>query len=187
VRARGFTLVEMLVSIAVITVLLGIAIPTMVGAMARARDVRCQANLKGLFPAFDLFRRDHRRALPYADINASFPRGWTQPWDQVAPYLDVPLPRVNAAERRVETWAPFVCPSDGRLAQEHGVSYWYGPWQMMGLIGQAEMTLLAEREPGRWPLLHDGDEFHRPRAGERGVNQLLIDATVRRAPASPTP
>src|SRR5690606_27566074 len=104
------------------------------------------------------------------------------PWDQLDEYLDVPLPRATG-EGGVETWAPFVCPSDRTLAPRHGVSYWYGIFQMMAIQGQAETTLMVERDPQTWALLHDGDEFHRPRAGQSGKNALYLDGAVRRAPA----
>ena len=185
-RARAFTLVEMLITLSVIALLLAIAIPTMTGAIAKARDTRCLANLRGFAPAFHSFRSENRGQLPYADINVSFPRGWTQPWDQLAPYLDVSLPRANP-DGPVETWAPFVCPSDRSLAQRHGVSYWYGLFQMIAIQGQAETTVMVERDPEPWSWLHDGDDFHSPRPaqGESGKNQLKLDGSVRRGPASP--
>jgi prepilin-type N-terminal cleavage/methylation domain-containing protein len=179
---RAFTLIELLVVLGVIALLIGIAIPTLTGAIAKTRDTRCLAQLKGFGPAFQSFRNDNRGQLPYADINASFPRGWTRPWDQLAEYIDVPLPRADTTAGTVETWPPFVCPSDRTLAERHGVSYWYGLWQMMGIMGQAETTIMVERDPASWALLHDGDDFHRPRPGESGKNRLKLDGSVDRTP-----
>ncbi|MGP1309048.1 MAG: type II secretion system protein, partial [Phycisphaerales bacterium] len=176
-RARGFTLIEMLVTISVIALLIGILVPTLTGAMAKARDTKCLAQLKGFGPTFQSFRHEHRGQLPYADINADFARGWTRPWDQLAPYLHVPLPRGDADAHTVETWAPFVCPSDRTMAARTGVSYWYGLFQMIAIQGQAETTLMVERDPESWSWLHDGDDFHSPRPaqGESGKNHLKLD------------
>lgn len=181
-KRLGWTLIETLIVVGVAVVLLAITVPVYRNAIERARDTACQAQLRGFGPAFQRFREDNRGQLPYAETNASFRLGRTRPWDQLAQYLDTPLPVYDQATDELRTGAPFVCPSDRTVAIRTGVSYWYGPWQMMGMMGQAAFTTMVERDPGPWALLHDGDEFHRATSEHRGMNQLRLDYSVGKSP-----
>lgn len=60
-RAAGFTLVELLVVMAVIGLLLSIAAPRFVGRVDQARDVVLRHNLAGLRAAIDEFHTDKGR------------------------------------------------------------------------------------------------------------------------------
>lgn len=179
---NGFSLVELLVVVAVVAILIGIALPTMSSANARARSVACEANLKGFAPAIQQFRYDNRNQLPYADGPASFGHQQIRPWDQLAQYMSVPLPRVHEAPPQIETGPPFVCPADRNDAAAHGTSYWYMPWVAMSVIGQAQTTIGIDSAPGEYDLFRDGDEYHRKADGFRGMNALFADYSVRRLP-----
>lgn len=56
---RGFTLIEMLVVIAIISILIGIGVNTFVSAQKKARDVKREAQLKDLKTALELYYLDH--------------------------------------------------------------------------------------------------------------------------------
>lgn len=58
-RRRGFTLIELLVVIAIIGLLATIAVITVSGVQARARDTRRQADLKQLGTAIQLYYEDN--------------------------------------------------------------------------------------------------------------------------------
>ncbi len=51
----GFTLVEILITMAIIAVLLGLALPMLSGAMHKARAFRCQVSLKSVAFDFTMF------------------------------------------------------------------------------------------------------------------------------------
>jgi prepilin-type N-terminal cleavage/methylation domain-containing protein/prepilin-type processing-associated H-X9-DG protein len=66
-RARGFSLIELLVSIAIIALLLAILLPGLGGARAQARRVKCASNLRQLAHAFHMYAGDSSgQAMPLA-------------------------------------------------------------------------------------------------------------------------
>lgn len=79
-RASGFTLVEMLVVIAVIAVITGIAAPAYLDAMARSRQTQCISNLKQLGMALAMYGQDNEGFLP--PYSNELPEDWPDWRDQ---------------------------------------------------------------------------------------------------------
>jgi prepilin-type N-terminal cleavage/methylation domain-containing protein len=69
----GFSLIELLVTIAIIAVLIGILLPTLPLARDAARRVACRATLRGIGQGVELYKNDHRAVFPVA-------RYMPQPW-----------------------------------------------------------------------------------------------------------
>ncbi|MCC6951652.1 MAG: type II secretion system protein [Phycisphaerales bacterium] len=66
-RSRAFSLVELLVTIAVIAVLLAILLPTLASAREATRAVRCGSNQRQLITAWTAYANDYReRVMPLA-------------------------------------------------------------------------------------------------------------------------
>lgn len=59
--SQGFTLLEMLVVIAIIAVIIGLALPNFLGARERARDYKRKAEMAGLKAAFRLYYQDYNK------------------------------------------------------------------------------------------------------------------------------
>lgn len=86
-RARGFTLLELLICVAAIALLVAVLTPALSRARAQARRVRCLANLHQLGHALHMYALDHRgRVLPLAywktSTDAPFVTYW---WGQDLP------------------------------------------------------------------------------------------------------
>ena len=112
---RGFTLVDVLVTISVIAVLIGLLIPGMAGVTESARRVACQSNVRQIGLAVVMYTNDYQGQLPrsrYVEQRTSgAPRG------------------TGNAEKMVMVRLPFteVDPSDRAAA-----------WDGLGLLFHAD-------------------------------------------------
>ena len=64
-RNKAFTLVELLIVIAIIGVLIGLLMPTVSAARESARRTQCSANLRNIGGAITAYAVDNDRKLPY--------------------------------------------------------------------------------------------------------------------------
>ena len=84
-RSRAFTLVELLVVIGIIAVLIGILLPVISGAQARARTTACMSNLRQIGVGLRAYANDNRDHYPdkVGVGNWSYRRkpGYTEPTD----------------------------------------------------------------------------------------------------------
>jgi prepilin-type N-terminal cleavage/methylation domain-containing protein len=71
-RRAGFTLVELLVVIAMIAILIGILLPALARARGSAWNIACLARLRSIGQAVHLYADDSKDELPLADHAAGF-------------------------------------------------------------------------------------------------------------------
>ncbi|MCW5757470.1 MAG: prepilin-type N-terminal cleavage/methylation domain-containing protein [Phycisphaeraceae bacterium] len=75
-RARGFTLVELLVVVALVGGMVGVLLPALAGARGAARSAVCLGQLRQMGVAWTLYAGDHRGlAMPLAYTDAAHTRG----------------------------------------------------------------------------------------------------------------
>ncbi len=116
---RAFTLVELLVTLAVISVLLGLGLAATGSVRARADAVACQQKMRNLGSALFLYAADHQGSLPRSNHSAFAHRepGWVR---AIFPYLGQ-SESASREERESIIARDFVCPSDRDRTQ--GSSY----------------------------------------------------------------
>jgi general secretion pathway protein G len=56
---RGFTLIEMMIVVAIIAILVSVLVPNFMRARAQAQTAACEANLKEIATALELYQTDH--------------------------------------------------------------------------------------------------------------------------------
>jgi prepilin-type processing-associated H-X9-DG protein/prepilin-type N-terminal cleavage/methylation domain-containing protein len=178
-RRSGFTLVELLVIVAIIAILIGILLPVLVAGRRSARSTACLANLQQLSHLFQLYLNDNRdRSIGSWEGHPDL--YW---WEALSPYNA----RVAASLRCPE--APDSI--DGTRYTQDGVEHPYvkgsvdhawhvasynaaepqwtirGDWRgSYGLNSAVYRTATAEqqikfppRQAGRMPLIADCTQF----------------------------
>lgn len=114
----AFTLVEVLVCLAVIGILTTLSIPTYIEAKARVRSIQCSQNLKEWGIGTALFIHDSDGWLPVdgSSNGRSTKAGW---YIDLPPYLNLPPYsqwswRTNSSGRPPRS--PYICPSNPRIS-----------------------------------------------------------------------
>jgi len=189
---RGFTIIELMVSLAIISVLMSLLSPALGAAHESARRTACQVHLRTLGQAVQMYRNDHQGALPYALNMYALPVGWTDPIDALAPYIDVDPPHYDD-RGRIVSGQPFRCPSDPGHADAYGSSYEYPPRDFMNGTsdGPGSPTAIAKNvtvhiyDTVRWsrPIFYDAGRWHPggPKRSDNAAidrNSLHLDGSV---------
>jgi prepilin-type N-terminal cleavage/methylation domain-containing protein/prepilin-type processing-associated H-X9-DG protein len=162
----GFTLVELLVVIALIATLAGLLLPTLGRAKESGRAAVCLSNLHQIGLALQMYAQDNRNRLPYMrDQSLTATNELPGPNVVLSNYLG------NAQILR--------CPSDRQnLFEKTGSSY---SWNSL-LNGQDADHLVAfgiAFDPHQIPLMYDKDRFHKARGLKKEVNYLYADGHIK--------
>lgn len=176
----AFTLIELLVSIAVVSVLVGLALPAVGRARESARRASCLSNLRSLGQALAMYRGANEDLLPYAGRDVDVRLGDLDPVPALAEHLDAPLPALEAGNV-VRTGAPWRCPSDDTIAPVRGFSYYYSPIDLMTFFprsfAQRAITAYLSRDPTVVIFLDNGARHSGKveRTPLTGCNALRLD------------
>lgn len=192
--ARAFSLVELLVVLAIVSLLAALTLPALARARTRAQGIVCTGQLRQLGVAVRLYATDHDDFLPRSQHSAAAHR--ERPWGSaLAPYLG----------GHTEAWTQLLvtvyhCPSDTRAgAWSYGLNVYFelGPeddyegkprtWRRLGCIPRPSLTILfAENRsaadhlmPNFWTRPEDAVEVaHQRHAGR--ANYLFVDGHAKR-------
>jgi len=119
-NSRGFTLVELLVTIGIIAILAAVTFPAMVSAMGHARTAKCSGNLRAIGVGLLAYAADNGGNFPQAGAVISYNKatdgsgqiGWTQ---QLEAYM---------GGTGVEV---YKCPDSSRIIRQNATySYFLG-------------------------------------------------------------
>jgi prepilin-type N-terminal cleavage/methylation domain-containing protein len=170
-RARvsvAFTLVEMLVVIAVIGILAAILLPALGRAKESARATACLNNLRQVGTALQLYVQDNNNRLPVmydAMVSTNAP-------STNAATIDIVLTNYLGSPKILR------CRSDDKdLFEQTGSSY---AWNSL-LNGQDADHLQVfgiQFDPHNIPVVFDKEAFHKARGPARGVNYLYADGRI---------
>jgi len=162
-KQRAFTLVELLVVMAVIAILAALILPALSAAKAKSKSIVCVGNLRQLAFAVSLYANEHRQRLPIANtisskpLNPDYPRIYTV----LAPYLGYQTNNPPPEKASV-----FYCPGDDGSLPPY---YYYYPsewssYEWFALVNGQLMTDLQlgtnRVSPAAVLLLFDYERFH---------------------------
>jgi prepilin-type N-terminal cleavage/methylation domain-containing protein/prepilin-type processing-associated H-X9-DG protein len=158
---RGFSLIEILISLGIIALLASIAIPSLRIARARADSAKCVSHLRTLGVSLNLYLADHQMIMP--DIEAG-----RADKNEDMPVID------NTIDSYVDDKAAFTCPAGRAVAAKSGTSYYWNS----ALRGQSavNLSLFWLSDPGKIPVLVDKEGWHQ--YVEDKVNHLFADGHV---------
>lgn len=109
-KKRGFTIVELLLVIAIIAILTSMLLPTIVKAQARAKRIQCLSNLKEDGFGFHLYANDHQNLFP---MQVHVHDGGTLEWTTVPQTLSTfAYKHFQAVSNEITNPKILVCPTD---------------------------------------------------------------------------
>lgn len=189
---KGFTLLELVVVVAIITVLAAITIPTSRKVKEGNRMVTCQGHMRNIYQALKMYRLDEQ-AFPFFDPNDAFATGAGGP---PAPYN----PATDGLHRHygllqlvdagyVSSLETMLCPDDVRRDQT-GQSYndatryeTYEVYTRQDIFRHASSAMTAEwkYQPFRGETDGSNPDYYRQLVGPSGFrdrNWIPAETTV---------
>jgi prepilin-type N-terminal cleavage/methylation domain-containing protein len=174
-RTSAFTLVEVLVVIAMIAVLAALLLPALSRAKSLAKRIACVNNVHQITLALHGYADDHADKVTYFTNTIYYA------------YKDCLLPYLGSPEASSSNSPVFVCPADTglyRAALTHYASYGFnGVDRGSNNLGMANQSFATVHQPSRTSL--DGEisgglgvSWHSPRPGGQYCNAPNVGGFV---------
>src|SRR5258705_8044209 len=104
---RAFTLIELLIVVAIIAILAALLLPALSGAKKKGKATQCINNLREIGIGFRLWANDNHEQFPWAVAAADGGSGWL-----FLPPADDWTDNYRAASNELVTTKILVCPTD---------------------------------------------------------------------------
>jgi len=145
-KRRGFTLTEMLVVLAIIGVLAGVAYPVSRSMLGKAREAACLNNLGSLGVGLQSYLQEHNDKMP------DLAQGRASKTEEQPVLETILLPYLGSAEA-------FHCPADKTEFQKTGSSYFWNSTQSGLHVSKLAIFGIKDR-PDKVPLIYDKEACH---------------------------
>jgi prepilin-type processing-associated H-X9-DG protein/prepilin-type N-terminal cleavage/methylation domain-containing protein len=141
-RRAAFTLLELLIVVAIIAVLAAISMPVGRRMIEAGNEAKCMSNLRQLHAVLMLYANENNQMLPSPDVNAD-------PDSQSAAHWFRRLDPYIAQQDRIKL---LTCPSaktfkPGDWATSYGMNYYLGEdkdWRTLTIEQKSKVILLAD-------------------------------------------
>ncbi|MFD0892916.1 prepilin-type N-terminal cleavage/methylation domain-containing protein [Luteolibacter ambystomatis] len=160
-RSRGFTLVELLVTITIIVVLAAISTPLVSRGLAKSKQAACLGKLRNIGVGVESYLQDNNRKMPPLAASRESKEEEVKVLEtELVPYLSAP--------------DAFQCPADGKEYKKTGCSYIWNS-AVSGQLASNLSFLGKDGRPQAIPLVADKESWH---PEPKGTNILYADFTA---------
>ena len=141
---QAFTLLELLVVVAIIAILAGVLLPTLSSVHESSNVAKCTSNLRQVFGALNLYTQDHANTLPQRKYGTDGTGQMIGYPEVILPYVDQGgSPQTSATAKKL-----YTCPSQSKpnysAEPGYGMNWFYDNVNVAQVPQPAQTILLAE-------------------------------------------
>ena len=137
---HGFTLLELLVVIALVAILAGLILAVIPGAQMSSQTVKCSSNLRQAWAAFAAYLADNNNKMPQRFYKTGAHDEGVKYYDLLSPYTGNPNPETKTTI--------FVCPTHQDVnfpnQPSYGMNWYYDNAKIAVLPSMTNTIMLAE-------------------------------------------